>query len=61
MASVTPRSAVPPGPRSWRPGRASRDELTVYKSMGTVIEDVAAAGVVLERAAALGAGRRVRL
>ena len=29
--------------------------------MGTVIEDVAAAAVVLERAEALGAGRRIRL
>ena len=44
-----------------RSGRERDDELTVYKSMGTVIEDVAAAGVVLERAAALGAGRRIRL
>ena len=42
-----------------RPGRERDDELTVYKSMGTVIEDVAAAGVVLERAEALGAGTRI--
>jgi ornithine cyclodeaminase/alanine dehydrogenase-like protein (mu-crystallin family) len=43
-----------------RPGRVADDELTVYKSMGTVIEDLAAADVVIRRAEALGAGRRVR-
>ena len=42
-------------------GRGARDELTVYKSMGSVVEDVAAAQVVLERARTLGAGRRVAL
>jgi ornithine cyclodeaminase/alanine dehydrogenase-like protein (mu-crystallin family) len=44
-----------------RVARGTRDELTVYKSMGTVVEDVAAAQVVLERARSLGAGRRVAL
>jgi ornithine cyclodeaminase/alanine dehydrogenase-like protein (mu-crystallin family) len=63
LAGLDPDSAAELGEvvLGERPGRASDDELTVYKSMGTVIEDVAAAGVVLERAAALGAGRRVRL
>jgi ornithine cyclodeaminase/alanine dehydrogenase-like protein (mu-crystallin family) len=42
-----------------RPGRVSDDELTVYKSMGSVIEDLAAAEVVIRRAGELGAGRRV--
>jgi ornithine cyclodeaminase/alanine dehydrogenase-like protein (mu-crystallin family) len=44
-----------------RPGRLSDDELTVYKSMGTVIEDMAAAEVVIRRALELGAGRRIAL
>jgi alanine dehydrogenase len=42
-----------------RPGRTSDDELTVYKSMGTVVEDLAAAQVVIRRAEELGAGRRI--
>ena len=33
-----------------RTARASDDELTVFKSMGTVIEDLAAAEVVLRAA-----------
>ena len=42
-----------------RPGRSSDDELTVYKSMGSVIEDLAAADLVIRRAEELGAGRRI--
>jgi ornithine cyclodeaminase/alanine dehydrogenase-like protein (mu-crystallin family) len=37
-------------------GRGSREELTVYKSMGHAIEDVAAARLVFEAAVAVGAG-----
>ena len=51
-----PRPAAPR--RSWArscsgrgPARTSDDELTVYKSMGTVVEDLAAAEVVLARGA----------
>jgi ornithine cyclodeaminase/alanine dehydrogenase-like protein (mu-crystallin family) len=44
-----------------RPGRTSAGELTVYKSMGSVVEDLAAAEVVIRRAHELGAGRRVAL
>jgi ornithine cyclodeaminase/alanine dehydrogenase-like protein (mu-crystallin family) len=44
-----------------RPGRDADDELTVYKSMGTVVEDLAAAEVVIRRALELGAGRRIAL
>jgi ornithine cyclodeaminase/alanine dehydrogenase-like protein (mu-crystallin family) len=43
-----------------RPARVSEDELTVYKSMGTVVEDLAAADVVIRRALELGAGRQIR-
>ena len=42
-----------------RPGRRSRDEMTIFDSTGTAIEDVAAAAVVYERAVAGGAGRSV--
>ena len=62
LAGIDPASAAELGEVliGVRPGRERDDELTVYKSMGTVIEDVAATAVVLERAEALGAGRRVR-
>ena len=40
-----------------RPGRRSRDEITVYKSTGHAIEDVAAARLVYDRALAEGAGQ----
>ena len=39
----------------------SSDELTLYKSMGHAVEDVAAAALVLASAAELGVGTRVRL
>jgi len=42
-----------------KPGRRSRDEITVFDSTGTALEDVAAAAVVYERAAAAGLGRSV--
>ena len=42
-----------------RPGRVGDDELTVYKSMGSVVEDLAAADVVIRRAEATGAGQRI--
>jgi len=44
-----------------RPGRVGDDELTVYKSMGSVVEDLAAAEVVIRRAEERGAGRRITL
>ncbi len=40
-------------------GRRSRDEITIFDSTGTAIEDVAAAAVVYERAVAGGADRSV--
>jgi hypothetical protein len=39
-----------------RPGRRSADEVTVYKSTGHAMEDVAAARLVYDRARATGAG-----
>jgi alanine dehydrogenase len=40
-----------------RPGRRSRDEITVYKSTGHAMEDIASARLVYERAVAQGRGR----
>jgi ornithine cyclodeaminase/alanine dehydrogenase-like protein (mu-crystallin family) len=44
-----------------RPGRRERDEITVYKAMGHVIEDIVAADLVYRRARDQAAGRTVEL
>jgi ornithine cyclodeaminase len=44
-----------------RPGRTSRDQLTVYKSVGIGAEDAAAAALVLRRARERGLGRTFEL
>ena len=44
-----------------RPGRTRGDEITVFDSSGTALEDVAAAIVVYERALASGCGTEVTL
>ena len=44
-----------------RPGRRSHDEITVYKSMGHAVEDLAAASLVYKEAQARGAGSTVEL
>ncbi|HEY3585669.1 MAG TPA: hypothetical protein VGK85_00885, partial [Myxococcaceae bacterium] len=44
-----------------RPGRRSREEITVYKSMGHAVEDLAAASLVYREALARGAGTTVEL
>ena len=44
-----------------RPGRGSNDEITVYKSMGHAIEDLAASSLVYNEAKARGAGSSVEL
>lgn len=41
-----------------RAGRTRPDQLTIFKSNGLAVEDVAAAGLVYERALEAGAGRR---
>lgn len=63
LAGLDPAAAAELGEvvAGHRPGRVADDELTVYKSMGSVIEDLAAADVVIRRAEALGAGRRIPL
>jgi alanine dehydrogenase len=44
-----------------RPGRTSRDQLTVYKSTGHAVEDAAAAGLVYRRALEMGAGTTITI
>ncbi len=43
------------------PGRASSDEITLFKSVGVAVQDVAAASAVLEAAQRLGLGSEVSL
>ena len=42
-----------------RPGRDGAGEITLFKSLGIGLEDLAAASLVYDRALAAGAGRRV--
>ena len=42
-------------------GRADNDEVTIFKSLGMAVEDVAAAHLAVERAKVRGAGRNVEL
>ncbi len=44
-----------------KPGRRSPEEITVFDSTGTALEDVAAAALVYEKAMAAGAGLRIAL
>jgi alanine dehydrogenase len=44
-----------------KPGRASSEEITLFKSVGVAVQDVAAAGAVLEAARRLGLGTEVAL
>ena len=44
-----------------KPGRRSHEEITIFDSTGTALEDVAAAAVVYEKAVASGAGLTVAL
>jgi alanine dehydrogenase len=44
-----------------RPGRTRRDEITIFDSTGTALQDVAATVAVYEKARAIGRGVEVRL
>jgi ornithine cyclodeaminase/alanine dehydrogenase-like protein (mu-crystallin family) len=44
-----------------REGRTSREQITIYKSMGHAVEDAAAAGLVYRRALEDGVGTEVQL
>ncbi len=41
------------------PGRASEDELTLFKSLGLAVEDLASAELVVRRAREQGVGSEV--
>jgi ornithine cyclodeaminase len=43
------------------PGRRTEDEVTIFKSLGLAVEDVAAARFIYERARVDGRGTRVEL
>lgn len=43
------------------PGRASRNEITIFKSLGMAVEDVVAADLVFRRASESGAGTELTL
>jgi len=43
-----------------KPGRTSPEEITIFDSTGTALQDVAAAALVYERATTQGHGRRLR-
>ena len=44
-----------------RPGRSSQDEITLYKSVGVAVQDVAAAALVLAAAKGRSVGRAIEL
>jgi alanine dehydrogenase len=44
-----------------RPGRTSRDEITLYKSVGVAVQDAAAAALVLAAARGRSVGREIEL
>jgi ornithine cyclodeaminase len=44
-----------------KPGRTSRDEITLYKSVGVAVQDAAAAALVLEAAGERSLGRIIEL
>jgi ornithine cyclodeaminase/alanine dehydrogenase-like protein (mu-crystallin family) len=43
------------------PGRRSNEEVVIFDSTGTALQDVAAAAIVYERAVAAGVGVRVMM
>jgi alanine dehydrogenase len=47
--------------RGEKPGRTSPDQITLYKSVGVAVQDVAAAALVLEAARARGIGTEIDL
>jgi alanine dehydrogenase len=57
-AAATELGEIDPGTR---PGRRDRNEITVYKAMGHVVEDIVAAELVYNRARQQAIGRSVEL
>ncbi len=62
---LLPRISCRPRSVKWwpvrRPGRTEDTELTLFKSVGNAVQDLAVAGVVLEEARKLGLGVEVAL
>jgi len=44
-----------------KPGRSSREQITLYKSVGVAVQDAAAAALVIAAARARGAGQQIDL
>jgi alanine dehydrogenase len=63
LAGLAPDGAAELGEivRGVRPGRASRDEITLYKSVGVAVQDAAAAALVLAAARERSVGREIEL
>jgi ornithine cyclodeaminase len=58
LVGVDPARATELGER---PERGTREEITLYKSVGVAVQDAAAAALVLEAARLRGAGREIEL
>ena len=63
LAGIDPESVAELGEivAGTRPGRTSRDEITLYKSVGVAVQDLAAAALVLAAARERGAGLEIEL
>jgi len=63
LRGLAPASAVELGELlcGARMGRTSREQITVYKSVGVAAEDAAAAALVVRRARERGIGRTIEL
>ena len=63
LRGLAPASAVELGEllSGARVGRTSREQITVYKSVGVAAEDAAAAALVVRRARERGIGRTIEL
>ena len=63
LAGIDPESVAELGEivAGTRPGRTSRDEITLYKSVGVAVQDLAAAALVLKAARERGAGLDIEL
>src|SRR5262249_2594731 len=61
MTRLQAPAGLADGVAGCRPGRTRDDEITVFDSSGTALQDVAAAVAVYEKARALGRGIAVRL
>ncbi|MCA1705468.1 MAG: ornithine cyclodeaminase family protein, partial [Actinobacteria bacterium] len=63
LQSLDPDDAVELGEilSGEHPGRGSIDEITIYKSMGHAVEDVAAARLIYDNAIVAGVGTEVTL